>query len=250
MIKISILKEKSVLTKTSILTKMSILTKNINVETLHLLRHLGARVDQLKVAQDEDQEQKGRWKITALSLSWECKLWTVSFDQSKIREFVFSPPLQRWRVQCPSGDQSQLRHEHVPAFLIFQQHLLSSMLCWLIELVSRWGGVGQWEDLSGWKGQNPLRNPSWGKGSFLSTLFRSSFRCSIEPVLRIFFKHHKDGFNKDLAKGHPVLYACRRLDIVFTLPLETLAMSAMSSHSISIEREKDSLGRFANRLPV
>ena len=80
--------------------------------------------------------------------------------------------------------------------------------------------------------------------------FRSSFRSSIEPVLRIFFKHHEDGFNKDLAKGHPVLYACRRLDIVFTLPLETLAMSAMSSHSISIEREKDSLGRFANRLPV
>ena len=80
---------------------------------------------------------------------------------------------------------------------------------------------------------------------FLSTLFRSSFRCSIEPVLRIFFKHHEDGFNKDLAKGHPVLYACRRLDIVFTLPLET-----MSSHSISIEREKDSLGRFPNRLPV
>ena len=26
--------------------------KNINVETLHLLRHLGARVDQLEVAQD------------------------------------------------------------------------------------------------------------------------------------------------------------------------------------------------------
>ena len=38
--------------------------KNINVETLHLLRHLGARVDQLEVAQDEDQEQKGRWKMT------------------------------------------------------------------------------------------------------------------------------------------------------------------------------------------
>ena len=82
---------------------------------------------------------------------------------------------------------------------------------------------------------------------FLSTLFRSSFHSSIEPVLRIFFKHHEDGFNKDLAKGHPVLYACRRLDIVFTLSLETLAMS---SHSISIEREKDSFGRFANRLPV
>ena len=47
---------------------------------------------------------------------------------------------------------------------------------------------------------------------FLSTLFRSSFPSSIEPVLRIFFKHHEDGFNKDLAKGHPVLYACRRLE--------------------------------------
>ena len=64
---------------------------------------------------------------------------------------------------------------------------------------------------------------------FLSTLFRSSFRSSIEPVLRIVFKHHEDGFNKDLAKGQQDLYACRRLDIVFTLPLETFAMSAMSA---------------------
>ena len=124
----------------------------------------------------------------ALSLSWECKLWTVSFDQNKIREFVFSPPLQRWRVQCPSGDQSQLRHEHVPASWIFKQHLLSSMLCWLIELVSRWGGVGQWEDLSGWKGQNPLRNPSWGKGSFsfhpFSELFSLLHWTSLEDLLQ------------------------------------------------------------------
>ena len=79
---------------------------------------------------------------------------------------------------------------------------------------------------------------------FLSTLFRSSFPSSIEPVLRIFFKHHEEG-------------SCKRPPSSLRLSPSWVPshcrwrhLSAMSSLSISIEREKDSLGRFANRLPV